>query len=286
MLSKRVYKPVDNEIIYHYCKPDAFLSICTQKNIRFSDLFTMNDYLEMHWGYSIWENAASELLSDLGFEYLDKVDEIIHQSGGLGLALATSFSTKGDVLSQWRAYAEDGKGYAIGFSVNAIYQMPVRWLKVLYDQIQQVEECKAAVKLFHDNQTSVQDRYGDTFIKAQLNLAIDLAALKNPAFAEEDEIRAIHLLNFQRSNDSRRLSDPGGIGFGEFIPGKPVSYRMRGSVPVAYNEEDFTNGGKTNPIKEVILGPKNDALPSGISIFLETIGLGSVKIKKSAASYR
>ncbi|WP_416152053.1 DUF2971 domain-containing protein [Pseudomonas sp. Bout1] len=31
------------------------------------------------------------------------------------MGLATCFSKAGDVLSQWRAYADDGQGYAIGF---------------------------------------------------------------------------------------------------------------------------------------------------------------------------
>lgn len=49
---------------------------------------------------------------------------------------------------------------------------------------------------------------------------------------------------------------------------------------------DFTNGGAINPIKEVVLGPKNDAIPMGISVFLETLGVGNVRIRKSKASYR
>ncbi len=68
--------------------------------------------------------------------------------------------------------------------------------------------------------------------------------------------------------------------------GMPVLFRMRDNTPVAFIEQDFTNSGKVNPIKEVIIGPKNHVLPTAISVFLETIGIGSVKVTKSKASYR
>jgi hypothetical protein len=61
---------------------------------------------------------------------------------------------------------------------------------------------------------------------------------------------------------------------------------MRESIPVAYIEEDFTNKNEINPVKEVIIGPKNDVMASAISIFLESVGIGSVRVKKSKASYR
>ena len=37
------------------------------------------------------------------------------------LPLIGCFSKNGDLLSQWRAYAEDGKGFSIGFDSNYIY---------------------------------------------------------------------------------------------------------------------------------------------------------------------
>ena len=62
MIITRKYKPDDNDIIYHYCDAYAFYSICTNRKLWFNDLFSMNDYLELHWGYSIWEQAASTRL--------------------------------------------------------------------------------------------------------------------------------------------------------------------------------------------------------------------------------
>jgi hypothetical protein len=61
---------------------------------------------------------------------------------------------------------------------------------------------------------------------------------------------------------------------------------MRKSTPVAFMDIDFSNDGKASPIVEVMLGPKNYSLPSGISVILETLGIGKVNITNSLASYR
>lgn len=101
--------------------------------MRFSDLFSMNDFLEMHWGYHVWEKAATELLEIVGRDFLDEIDKILHTSGVCGLPVGSCFSLNGDVLSQWRAYADDGHGYAIGFDATTLLKLPIRPLKVLYD---------------------------------------------------------------------------------------------------------------------------------------------------------
>ncbi len=286
MIIPRTYKPNDDEILYHYCDASAFHAICTNKKMRFSDLFSMNDFMEMHWGYSIWEQAATKLLKEVGKDFLDKIDRVIHLSGLHGLLVASCYSLDGDVLSQWRAYANDGQGYAIGFRAKDLIKLPVRPLRVLYEQQRQIQETKRTIKAIHKVEQSEKTKFSIDFERTCFNLAFDLAAFKNPAFAEEREVRLVHLLDFERSNNSLKLTDEGGHAFGKACKGVPVLFKMRDSIPVAFIEQDFTNSGNVNPIKEVIIGPKNDVLPSAISIFLETIGVGSVIIKKSKASYR
>ena len=80
--------------------------------------------------------------------------------------------------------------------------------------------------------------------------------------------------------------DAGGQAFGKTVDSSPVSFRMRDNAPVAYVDLDFTDGGKVSPIREVIVGPKNDVLQTGVSIFLETSKVPSAEVKRSSASYR
>lgn len=282
MIISREYNPTDGDIIYHYCDANAFHSICTNKKLWFNDLFSMNDYLESYWGYSIWEQAASTRIEKYGREFLDEIDEVIHFSGLQGLLLANCFSTDNDVLSQWRAYANDGKGYVIGFDAKKLLGLPIRALKVLYDKEEQIKEASVGIDaLFLMKQEDFADY--KTFRGI---FGYDLSAFKNPAFSEEKEIRLIHLLSLKKSNDLLKLVDEGGQYFGEERTGEQVKFRIKQDIPTPYVEFDFTNGGQINPIKEIVIGPKNDVLISAISIFLETIGIEGVIILKSKASYR
>lgn len=166
--------------------------------------------------------------------------------------------------------------------------MPVRPLQVLYDEKKQIKEAMVIVKAIHqlDNEEGNKNRYGDDFVTVCATLAFDLAAFKNPVFSEEKEIRLIHLLNFVPSNSFLKLEDAGGTYFGGPSPKHEVKFRIANNLPVPYIDIDFTNGNKVNPIQEVILGPKNNSRESAISVFLETSGLGGVKVLKSKASYR
>lgn len=290
MLINRVYKPKKADILYHYCDANAFHAICSNKKMRFSDLFSMNDFLEIHWGYEIWEFAAGELIKKVGKEFLDEIDQIISSTGMYGLLTASCFSFDGDVLSQWRAYADDGKGFVIGFKATDLLKLPVRPLKVLYDKRKQIEEIKQVITLLHARESGKKSEPSNfakiNFKQICLLLSSDFAAYKNPAFEEEKEVRLVHMLDFKKSNNFLKLTDAGGQAFGIESEGMPIQFRMRENVPVAFIEQDFTNDGKINPIKEVIIGPKNNVLPTAVLVFLETLGIGSVTVKRSKASYR
>jgi hypothetical protein len=246
----------------------------------------MNDFLEFHWGYSIWEKAANEVIKTTGKEFLDKIDIVFHSFGLNGLLTSACFSKNGDVLSQWRAYADDGKGYSIGFKAQDLIKLQIRPLKVLYNEKEQIEELKNRILAVFEVEKSEKKKFSKQFFETCFRIACDLSSYKNPAFIEEQEVRLIHVLNFEQSSIFLKLVDHGGTAFGRKVNGQQVNFRMKGSLPVPFLDLDFTNSNKINPIKEVIVGPKNDAQLTAISVFLETIGIESVNLKKSTASYR
>ncbi len=282
MIISREYKPKENDLIYHYCDSNAFFAICTNRKLWMNDLHSMNDFMELHWGYSIWEQSANTRIEKYGKEFLDEIDEVIHFSGFQGLLLTNCFSTDKDVLSQWRAYADDGKGYVIGFNAKELLQLPIRALQVLYDKEQQIKEATATIDALYQLKQEDSNEF-KTFCNV---FGYDLSAFKNPAFIEEKEIRLIHLLDFKKSNDFMKLVDKGGIYFGEDRKGEEIKFRIKQDIPTPYIELDFSNNNKINPIKEVVIGPKNEVMKTAIRIFLETIGIEKVEINKSNASYR
>jgi|UPI00066E958D hypothetical protein len=285
MTLPREYRPRTDELLYHYCSPETFLAICSGKKIRFCDIFSMNDYLEMHWGYSMWQEAATQLADSLGQEFLDRVDAVISGSGFAALPLASCFSTNGDTLSQWRAYASDGLGFSIGFDARRILGLPANPLAVSYSEEQQVFEIAQYVKVAH----LVMQKEPENDIKLfelAFRLAMDLSSYKNPAFAEESEVRLVHLARYEESANGRKLIDFQGTAFGEEYAPQPIKFFMKQGSPVAYIDLDFIGPDGENPIRSVIVGPKNQSLTTSISVMLETLGLPGVDVVKSKASYR
>ena len=209
----RVLQPNPEDVFYHYCSVQTFQAICEHKKIRFSDINMLNDYYEARWSYRIFELAATELLNDkmIGEKFVDpnkaffdKVDEVIAPQQLYSLPIISSFSKEPDVLSQWRAYADNGRGIAIGFTGAVLKAMPVTRLEVLYDRKQQVKEMKAALLAIH--MESIKDgpiSFGTKFREACQLLSFWKLGFKNPAFAEEKEVRCLHALKWNSRMESR-----------------------------------------------------------------------------------
>lgn len=286
MLFERRYKPEESEVLYHYCSPETLLAICSYKTIRFCDLYSMNDFMEMHWGYQLWRQVVEEVRGTVDSQVLRDIDQIVSTARLHHLPLASCFSTKGDVLSQWRAYAQDGAGYAIGFSAPKLAGLAVRPLRVSYDLENQKEEIRKTIKSIEIVEQGETATRGEEFFNTCATIAFDLSSFKNPSFSEECEVRLVHLLNIAKSNDSFKLEDAGGhTADGKVTPQK-VGFHMTRSTPVPHLDIDFSRGGTEHPVVEVILGPRNATAEMAVSVFLETMGFPNVKASKSTASYR
>jgi hypothetical protein len=197
MILDRLYHPADNELIYHYCRPEAFLEIVNSRSIWLSASHTLNDATERSCGYSIFGKAAKTLEQQLGSEFINKISEPIIAGVSYSMLMIGSFSLDADVLSQWRAYADDGRGFAIGFSPK-LMQIPAKSLRVLYDENAHVQELIGNLKHTYEVEKSTGFKYGDEFQSHLFIMGLDLCAYKNPAFREEKEIRLAHVCGIDR----------------------------------------------------------------------------------------
>ncbi len=286
MLKNRWYEPADGEVLYHYCTAETFLAICSYKTLRFSDLFSMNDFMELQWGHDVLLEEAEQLKDEIGEGLLGEIIERVQGARFVGYPLASCLSTDGDVLSQWRAYAGDGAGYAIGFDAKKLSSLPVRPLRVSYDREQQKNEIRTLLRAIHhaENTEPGRDEQGLTMICT--HLSFDLAAYKNPAFSEEKEIRLVRLIQHESTKGTLKLTDDIGPVFNDDNVPSKIGFHLRGSTPVPHLDVDFSMGREEACIAEVVLGPKNTSTPLNIAIFLETLGIENVRVRKSQASYR
>jgi hypothetical protein len=202
----RVFDPADNEIFYHYCSNETLRLICQNKTLRLSDVNMLNDYAESRWGYHIFEQAASYLLQreqemPLGITrgFLDCVDPQFGGHQNRAHPVVCSFSRDGDILSQWRAYADGGRGVAIGFGGRAMRGLDAFKLRVEYNQEVQLEEFANALIEIHDSDD------GEEFVNRCQTAAILALGYKNPAFCEEREVRCVRMLDVREEQGQKVL---------------------------------------------------------------------------------
>jgi hypothetical protein len=147
MILDRWYQPADDELIYHYCRPEAFLEILRTRSIWLSASYVMNDIAERSWGYSIFQKAAKALEEETGREFIGRITVPVAAGDTYSMLMIGCFSLDADVLSQWRAsYADDGRGFAIGFSAKLMQRLPAKQLRVLYEEDAQIQELSSKVQ--------------------------------------------------------------------------------------------------------------------------------------------
>jgi hypothetical protein len=285
MILDRLYTPSDDELIYHYCPAQAFIDIITSKTVWLSAFYALNDTTERSWGYSIFEKAIQELEKDADPKFTSTTVRLVSEAYFHSLVMIGSFSLDGDVISQWRAYADDGRGFAIGFSPKLL-QAPAKKLRVLYDEQLQLEELLNNLKHIHKIEKARGYKYNEEFEIHLAHVGADLCAYKHPSFREEQEIRLGHLSGLTRDGkiiplgardpaDGKRLSEP-----------LEIRFRQRNGVLVPYVTMDYTNNGELAPVKEVVLGPRNPNHEWSIQLFLTSLGMKDVTVRRSNIPYR
>lgn len=283
-----IYKPEENPILYHYCDLNTFLAIIQTKTIRLSDINTMNDFSEMHWGYDKFIEAVNAEFEKYEKEFFDELDKFFSGSQLIMHPAIACFSSDGDVLSQWRAYADDGKGVAIGFDGNKIKDLATKIGKVIYDSNEQLEFFKSLFQLTYPGWMAAQK--DSSLLSEFQNFVVicssDLCLLKNPAFSEEKEIRLVRMLAPSFEDGNWSLLDEGGVSK-DGISQDPheIKFRSRDGGIVAYLDMSISGLG-SDLIKEVVLGPKTKNNGIEVSMALSANGFKDAEIKSSRATYR
>lgn len=284
--------------LYHYCSNSAFHSIVGQKRVRLSLLSSSNDSKE---GSHILDVANKILPDDFAEkkEAIAQLERVISAVSAIGFCL----SADGDVLSQWRAYADNAQGVAIGFDREAINvaaeaeadrEIVVRVAPVAYDveflteimlpDLQPVIEHYSSGKmqrprlgtlvspLTEEERAAENLRYREAIRELFLMLmriANYAYMIKSPFFSEEKEWRIlVHLTNLDGV-----LALPGAKF--ESAPEKLKPFRefpLEGFSPLV--------------VREVVLGPRNQTPNEVVRLYLSTHGLGHVTVRRSSGSYR
>ena len=279
--------PGQHPVLYHYCSTSTFLSIIQRRCLWLSDINTMNDYGEMHWSYALFIEAANTILDVVGTDFVDEVDKIIHQGQTRILPMLCAFSTDGDVLSQWRAYAEDGSGVAIGFNSAKIAGLSVRVASIEYSREKQIGHFRSWLLAMHEVYNGITEEKRKKFLFDKCAyFSVDMAFFKNPAFAEEKEVRILRAIPVNHDGNGWSLRDSGGTGERVSRKKLPILFRAARNGGVISYVEMPLHGLGNDLIVEVVVGPKSANNGVEISMALNAAGFTGHNIRHSTSTYR
>lgn len=321
-----------DDLVYHYCSLEAFLNIVRTRSLWLTNIFFMNDKEEHYWLRGVVKDVLNELrasgktlpqdsqlhdwservgIAKANPKVKDKADlfEVLEDYYSLDRmrhVYCACFSQDGDSLSQFRSYADDGRGVAIGVSRSVLKRATKRRNKakgsfldvrdVIYDIKKQRRKAKLAVEGVRlaltcgeetgcvPEWTALQEKIrgipglspvylrGLGYSVVALYLWTEAACCKNPAFAEEKEVRLVH----QWLDEKEPPIDQRG-------------YRAKGDMlapyyifPLLSEEEQF--------IRRIVFGPKCQyKLSEPVArMLLKDSGfdVGQIEFAHSSATYR
>lgn len=252
-------------VLYHYTSLDGFVGILRDRAIWASSIRHLSDSSEFRYTLELVEKRVLAMPKGASGSYGTFLDSYRTAFAGMadGTVYVASFSSEGDLLSQWRAYGNPGGTIALGLRRTGLEEAAsasgYTLTPCLYDRAKQLRELQhafaAAVAL------------GDTmgpglFANRVLSLA---PTMKHRSFLEEAEWRFI----------SPRPA-PGDLLF-----------RSSGSLLVPYRVVPL-NGEKGFPLSEVVLGPNPHPYENllAVRLLLAENGLGAARVRQSKAPFR
>jgi len=284
-------KSADSEVMYHYCSLESFFAIVREKTIRLTSVFYMNDTQEHYWFRNLVARRIAERDKRKGDRAVARYYESLADrmlEAYLPEFFCACFSRDGDLLSQWRAYADDGRGVAIGFRRQYFTDIRVQFLDVhdvVYDedtQIRKADEVISRLRPADEDDVAKEEKELCKALEdlrvyassrgAEILIGLEAARFKNPAFAEEQEIRVVYNPNLSAGAETCSSMD----------------FFLRNNLLVPFFSIDLEPSRQ--PFSEIIFGPKNDVELNWppIALLLDERGFdaGSVKGRKSQATYR
>jgi len=112
-------------VIYHYTDDIGLRGILETGKLWMTDIFDLNDPSELEYGLSYAFNSLYEGVKQNvpGVSIFAERFQNFCADGEIRKIadfFVCSFSACGNELGQWRAYADNGCGYVLGFDANAL----------------------------------------------------------------------------------------------------------------------------------------------------------------------
>ncbi len=308
-------------VLYHYCSLATFKNILDNKAIWLSDIRKSNDSMELQWimeqcqQYILkaWVDYVKGVQNEHGMDvvtskHFEQFEEWYRLMRNYDAEMDTRnwafcLSKKGDDLGQWRGYADDGQGVALGFNTASLSS-----INLIGDKIRSTSEnfafdrvkyTKAEVEHLFLDVAELSKICADMspdqalqYVKRAVGLSYMLTPFyKSYKFKAEEEWRIVYSMDF---SDLVKGKKPGilserNIASDIFTLDK-YAFSQNGGTLVSHLEMGLPQIKRT--IHSITIGPKAKFSPLDIKLYLMSIGLledvgdMSIKVKRSNISYR
>lgn len=254
---------MNKKIYYHYCSVETFYNILQTGTIRFGNPLNMNDSAEIIWLLGMVKDFVSKkeeynsILKD--WNLIENIMKTLLEE--MDCPYIFCLSKEKDVLSQWRSYANDGKGVAIGFDVDFIERhYSLYGIDVIYNQEKQYDilSKKISDSVLMKLNNAVKNGNREEIHRKSIILVSyilqDAIMCKNPAFQEEKEYRLYCGYNVK---DEKSISD--------------IKFKTNDCSIIPFRELCF-KGVEYEVIKNIVVGPKSTIDNRNLWLFLKSKG--------------
>lgn len=282
--------------LFHYTSEENLTNILKFGNLWATECTFLNDGSELLAGINVFREAVKSFHVPVFIELVNSA--LTKWNDDSWMYFVISLSEDGDLLSQWRAYANDGMGCSIALDAKCIRgragfgefvgldadKLPketsnfYHLLKVVYENEAKLEiahqflqQAKLQFDEFDLGNPKSDTKDLETFVLiSALRLKEFIISFKNEEFSEEREWRVVSSLH---------RNDPA-------IASRHTGYGIAPYTKTNLSPRDEINASRL-PVKEIILGPRNRTKlnQKGLALFLKQMKCDA-RIALSKSSYR
>ena len=279
--------------LYHYTDGPGLWGILESGVFRLTDIFGLNDPTELRHGidhagrvFAVEARRGHPAAKLFAQKFRHGLREGMTQ---LAQMFVACFSRDGDELGQWRAYADNGRGFALEFDGHQLEQVFLNaapatsthsTFPVLYDPVQlrdlsrqlsrRVIPLTAMPQGRRMSNAAINEFMKQLSIYAGFHVVHSALYFKHKAYEQEQEYRFLQM-----------------HAAGADVP--DLRHRARGSVFVRYTPFRWTSQ-HASPLKGIVIGPAADARRARAFVreCLKHAGwdISGIRIRRSRIPYR
>jgi len=287
--------------IFHYTTAEGLNGITEKQRLWASNVRFLNDLSEPKYAASVLKQSIETVKNKNKAARLTETKQLLGNFWNMAEqrvmqdpeAYVFCFCENGDLLSQWRGYAQRGRGYALGFNTTNLLNMlrPSEGqylVSVMYNPQQQLSEAESAIEritnVLGELETSVgsiSNKYGEDARRIRHRVSTALLAevirlqahFKNTAFDEEREWRLVQFVH-------PKVNTP------------KIHFRESQGGIVPYLEMalcgDRTESESLLPIDSLVFGPTLDpeVTEEVLELLFSKRGYPALKVTKSVVPFR